>query len=433
MVSSTQWLATASGMSVLERGGNAFDAAVAAGFVLQVVEPHLCGPGGEVPIILYSARDRRVQVVCGQGTAPETATIERFRSLGLARIPGIGPLGACVPGAFGAWMRLLREHGTWTVAAVLEYAIGYASWGFPVAPRLADTVAEMTPTFLAHWPSSAEVYLAGGGTPAGGVARNTALAATYGRIAALAEAAGSDRDRQIDAALDAFYRDFVAEAIDGFFSQPIPTPDGRRDRGLLSGQDMARWSSTVEDPVTFDYRGRTVCKTGPWGQGPVLLQQLAILEGFDLAAMGHLSADWIHTVVETAKLAFADRDAWYGDPDFADVPLAGLLAPGYAAERRALIGDRADMTLRPGRPDGREPRLPEDWEVAAPEADARGERRAGDRRPAWAWGHLPCRRRRPTRQHGRSDAERRLAAVVARRARARLPARDSCADVLARR
>jgi len=372
MVSSTQWLATASGMSVLERGGNAFDAAVAAGFVLQVVEPHLCGPGGEVPILFFSARERRVRVVCGQGPAPAAATIERFRSLGLRHIPGTGPLAACVPGAFGAWMRLLREHGTWSVGAVLEYAIGYASRGFSVAPRLAETIAEVTPAFLAHWPSSAEVYLAGGGNRAGSVARNTTLAATYGRIASLAEAAGPDRERQIDAALNAFYRGFVADAIDDFFRQPIPTPDGRRDNGLLSGDDLARWSPTVEDPVTLDYRGRTVYKTGPWGQGPVLLQQLAILEGFDLAAMGHLSSDWIHTVVEAAKLAFADRDAWYGDPDFADVPLAGLLAPEYSVERRALVGDRADMTLRPGHPDGRKPRLPEGWEGYAAPAPAPG-------------------------------------------------------------
>lgn len=365
MVSSTQWLATASGMSVLERGGNAFDAAVAAGFVLQVVEPHLCGPGGEVPILLYSARERRVEVVCGQGPAPAAATIERFRSLGLARIPGIGPLGACVPGAFGAWMRLLRDHGTWTVAAVLDYAIGYASRGFPVAPRLAKAVSAIAPTFIEHWPTSAEAYLAAGNPQAGSITRNQMLAATYARIADIAEAAGGDRDRQIDAAVGAFYRGFVAEAIDDFNRRPIATPDGRGDRGLLSGDDLAAWSPSVEDPVMFDYRGRTVCKTGPWGQGPVLLQQLAILEGVDMGAMGHLSAKWIHTVIEVAKLAFADRDAWYGDPDFVDVPLSDLLAPAYSTGRRALVGDEADMTLRPGHPDARVPRLPEGWDALA--------------------------------------------------------------------
>jgi gamma-glutamyltranspeptidase/glutathione hydrolase len=262
-------------------------------------------------------------------------------------------------------MRLLRDHGTWTVGAVLEYAIGYASRGFPVAPRLAETVAAIAPTFLEHWPTSAEVYLATGSPTAGGVARNETLAATYGRIAAIAEAAGPERERQIDAALDAFYRGFVAEAIDDFCRRPISTPDGRHDRGLLSGDDLAGWSPAVEDPVTLDYRGRTVCKTGPWGQGPVMLQQLAMLEGLDLDAMGHLTPEWIHTVVEVAKLAFADREAWYGDPDFVDVPLAGLLAQDYSVDRRALVGGHADMTLRPGHPDGRIPRLPEGWDGPA--------------------------------------------------------------------
>jgi len=362
MVSSTQWLATASGMSVLERGGNAFDAAVAAGFVLQVVEPHLNGPGGEVPILLYSAGAQQVRVICGQGVAPDAATIDWFRDHDLGRVPGTGLLAACVPGAFGGWMRLLRDYGTWTPAAVLEYAIGYAARGFPVAPRLAETIAAAHATFAELWPTSATVYLANGLPRVGDVLRNDTLATTYARIAKAATAAGPDRERQIEAAVDAFYRGFVADAIDTFARKPIATPDGLRHPGLLRGDDLADWEPALEEPVTLEYAGRTVCKTGPWGQGPVLLQQLGILDSLGARDRGYLSAEWIHIVVEAAKLAFADRDAWYGDPDFAEVPLADLLSPAYAAERASLVTDRADHDLRPGRPGGRTPRLPTGWD-----------------------------------------------------------------------
>ncbi len=362
MVSSTQWLATGAGMSVLERGGNAFDAAVAAGFVLQVVQPHQNGPGGEVPIIIHSVRDGAVRVVAGQGPAPATATIEHFRDLGYDRIPGTGPLAACVPGSFGAWMRLLRDYGTWDVGAVLEYAIGYARDGFPASPGMVEAIDALAPVFERHWPTSAALYL----RPrivAGDMVRNPVLAETYQRVAeAAAAGGGGGREAGIDAATDAWYRGFVAEAIDRFARAPIADAEGRVARGLLTAEDMAAWQPTIEDPVTLEYRARTICKTGPWGQGPVLLQQLAVLDGIDLPSLGHLSADWIHTVVEGGKLAFADRDAWYGDPAFVDVPLEDLLDPAYATERRGLIGPQADLTLRPGRPGGRAPHLPDGWE-----------------------------------------------------------------------
>jgi gamma-glutamyltranspeptidase/glutathione hydrolase len=227
---------------------------------------------------------------------------------------------------------------------------------------LAETVSAIAPTFIEYWPSSAEVYLHGAAARVGGTVRNEALANTYRRIVGYAEAAGGDRDRQIEAALDAFYQGFVADAIDSFLSRPVPTADGRRDSGLMTGDDLARWKPSIELPVTLDYRGRTVCKPGPWSQGPVLLQQLAILEGFDLAGLGHLSPEWVHVVVEASKLAFADREAWYGDPDFADVPLAGLLDQQYSDERRKLIDDRASDALRPGHPLQQTPRLPSGWQ-----------------------------------------------------------------------
>jgi len=360
MVSSTHWLASSAGMAMLERGGNAFDAAVTAGFVLQVVEPHLNGPGGEVPILAYSAERDRVVVVGGQGVAPGAATIAHFRDLGLDLVPGSGLLPACVPGAVGAWLELLGRLGSMRLRDVLEPAIGYADGGYPVVPQIAATISGVEQLFREEWASSAAVYLPGGGVPRpGGRLRNPALAATWRRLLAEAEAASSDRDGQVEAARAAFYEGFVAEAVDRFVAATeVMDSSGRRHRGLLSGDDLARWRAGVEQPATFDYHGVRVCKTGPWGQGPVFLQQLGLLAGFDLDAMGLGGADYVHTVAECAKLAFADREAWYGDPAFVDVPLEGLLDPAYADRRRALVGEHASLGLRPGSVDGRDPRLP---------------------------------------------------------------------------
>ncbi|MFL5978782.1 MAG: gamma-glutamyltransferase family protein [Gaiellaceae bacterium] len=335
MVASTHWLASAAGMTMLERGGNAFDGAVAAGFVLQVVEPHLNGPGGEVPILLYSAERDEVLVVDGQGTAPAAATIERFHDLGHELVPGTGLLAACVPGAFDAWLLLLRDFGTLPLAEVLEPALGYAENGYPLVPGISRSIAKVEQVFRDEWPGSAELYLP---VPkAGTLFRNRALAATYRRV--LAESSG-----EIDAARDAFYRGFVAQAIDAF---------SREHGGLLDGDDLASWQASVERPVTRAYQGWDVSKTAAWGQGPVFLQQLALLDGFELGE--RVGPDFVHTVVECAKLAFADREAWYGDTD---VPLDELLSPEYAAERRKLVGDEASGELRPGSPGEREPRLP---------------------------------------------------------------------------
>jgi gamma-glutamyltranspeptidase / glutathione hydrolase len=359
MVASTHWLASAAGMGILERGGNAFDAAVAAGFVLQVVEPHLNGPGGEVPILLHSAERDEVLVVAGQGPAPAAATIDRFRALELELVPGTGLLAACVPGAFDAWMLLLREFGTLTPAEVLEPAIGYAERGYPLVPGISAMIASVEELFRGEWPESARLYLRGNGVPApGSLFRNAELAATYRKIAAQGAGAGGDRERQIEVARDAFYRGFVAEAIAAYLERAeAMDSSGRRHRGLLAGDDLASWRATIEPPIGFGYRGVTVYKTGPWGQGPVLLQQLALLEGFDLAAMGRDGAELVHTVVECAKLAFADREAWYGDPDFVEVPLGELLSPDYTDQRRALVGEEASGELRPGSPGARAPRL----------------------------------------------------------------------------
>jgi len=317
-------------MAVLERGGNAFDAACAAGFVLQVVEPHLNGPGGDLPAVFFAAEAAEPLVLCAQGVAPAAATIARFRSLGLEAVPGVGPLAACVPGSFGGWLLLLEQFGTWPLADVLAYAIGYAEEGYPVVPGLTATIDRVAP-LLREWPASAALYL-----PAprpGTLFRNPQLAETWRRV--LRDSGGT-----LEGARRAYYEGFVADEIDR---------SSRGHGGLLEAEDMARWRATLEPPLTVSYRGLTVCKTDAWGQGPAGLQQLAVLDGIDLAALSE--AELVHVVTEAAKLAFADRDACYGDG--ADV--SELLTPAYAAERRALIGERASAELRPGR--GRLPRL----------------------------------------------------------------------------
>ena len=362
MVASTHWLASAAGMRMLELGGNAFDAAVAAGLTLQVVEPHLNGPGGDLPVLFWSQRERRVQVLCAQGVAPAAATIERFMQLGLDQVPGTGLLASCVPGAFDGWLTLLRDHGTMPVADVIEPALRYAEHGYPVVPGIAAAIESVRSLFESEWPTSAAVYLPDGAPPTPGSRfGNLVLAATYRRLAGVAASCGGDRERGIEATRACWHTGFVAEAIAEFCgADELLDSSGERHAGLLSGHDLASWESHYESPLTLDYEGLTICKTGPWGQGPVFLQQLAVLRGFDLGAMGLGSAQYVHTIVECAKLALADREAWYGDPAFAEVPLAQLLSDGYNAERRGLVSELASGELVPGWPGGRAPTLP-DW------------------------------------------------------------------------
>ncbi|WP_226485420.1 gamma-glutamyltransferase family protein [Streptomyces parvulus] len=366
MVSSTHWLASQSAMAVLEDGGNAYDAAVAGAFVLHVVEPHLNGPAGEVPILLAPAHGE-VRVLCGQGVAPAGASVAHYKGLGLDLVPGTGPLAAAVPGAFDAWLLLLRDHGTKTLADVLKYAIGYAEDGHAPVERVAETVETVRNLFETEWTTSAEVYLPDGRPPRPGeLFRNPALAATWKRL--LAETAGAgDRAAEIDAAREVWRCGFIAEALVRQAVRPTMDTSGERHTGTLTAADLAGWSAHYEAPATYDWNGWTLCKAGPWSQGPVLLQQLALLPP-ELPAYG--SADYLHLLIEGCKLAMADREAWYGDADGADrVPLGDLLSDGYNAVRRGLVGDRASFELRPGAPGGRTPRLSAHALLAADEAE----------------------------------------------------------------
>jgi gamma-glutamyltranspeptidase/glutathione hydrolase len=359
VVSSTHWIASGVGMSILEKGGNAFDAAVAAGFTLQVVEPHMNGLGGDAVLIACTA-DGRPKVICGQGTSPANATVAHYKSEGLDLVPGTGLLAATVPGAFDAWMVMLRDYGTMTLAEVLSPAIGYAKNGFPLLGGVAGAVSSVAEIFRAHWTSSAATWMPGGAIPtAGALFTSPKLAETLQRLLAEGASAGPDREAQIEKARAAYYKGFVAEAIDKFCrTTDVMDVSGKPHKGVLSGADMTAWQATIEDPATYNYRGMTVCKAGPWSQGPVLLQVLALLQGYDVPSMNTVGPEFVHLLVEATKLAYADREAWYADPNFADVPLDALLSDAYNAERRKLIGEHASMEMRPGSPGGRAPFMP---------------------------------------------------------------------------
>ena len=349
IVTSTHWVASAVGMSILEKGGNAFDAGVATGFALQVVEPHLNGPGGEVPLILAPYNKDPI-VICGQGVAPEAANLKTFKDMGLNIVPGSGLLPAVVPGAFDAWMLLLLNFGTMTLREVLEPAISIAIKGYPLVPNIINTIKSVEQLFKDEWTSSAEIYLPKGSLPQeGDFFTNKKMAETYLRIINEAEAKSKDKKEQIQQARNIWSKGFIAEEIDNYCkNNSVMDTTEKRHKGLLTADDLADWSATIEKPCSYNYKNYTVCKTGPWGQGPTFLQQLALLKNFDLDALDENSPEFVHLVVEATKLAFADREAFYGDTNFNEVPMETLLSEDYNKDRRNLITDHASMEVRPG-------------------------------------------------------------------------------------
>ncbi len=356
MTSSTHWLATAAAQAVLERGGNAFDAACAGAFVLHVVEPHLNGPGGDMTGIFVTAANPADPVVLmGQGPAPAGATVEHFRAEGLELVPGSGALAAAVPAAVDAWLLLLRDHGTWELDAVWEFAIGYARDGHPVLGRVGATIATVAELFREHWPSSAALWMPAGRIPEEGeLIRNPAYARTLQRLIA-AGADAPSREERIDAARREWREGFVAEAMAESVKTPHRHSSGTDHRGVLGLADMAGFEAGYEPAATTEFRGHTIAKTGPWGQGPALLQTLVILAGFDDDRLDPSTELGIHTILEAQKLALADREAYYGDTD---VPLEYLLSEEYASVRRDLIGEQASHDFRPGDVPGHEPYWP---------------------------------------------------------------------------
>lgn len=345
MSASTHWLATASAQAVLERGGNAFDAAVAGAFVLHVVEPHLNGPGGDLVALFATAEDPTPVVLSGQGPAPARATVEHYRAEGLELVPGSGALAAAVPGAVDAWLLLLKDHGTWELADVLAFAIGYAEDGHPVLERVCATIRTVAPLFAEHWPTSAEHWMPGGRIPEPGeLIANPAYARVLRGLIAAGDPAGS-REQRIEAARTEWATGEVATAAAAFVRTPHRHSDGADHAGVIASDDFAAYRAGYEPAVTLEFRGNTIAKAGAWTQGPALLQTLAILDGFGDDRLDPSTELGAHTVLEAQKLAYADRDAYYGD---ADVPLDVLLSPAYADGRRALIGDTASAEIRPG-------------------------------------------------------------------------------------
>lgn len=362
MSASTHWLATQTAQAVLERGGNAFDAAVAAGFVLHVVEPHLNGPGGDMTGLFATAEAPVPQVLMGQGPAPAGATIEHFRAEGLDMVPGAGALAAAVPGAVDAWLVLLRDHGSWDIADVLAYAIGYAENGHPIHAGTCAAIAAAAETFRAHWPSSAAQWLPGNQVPEpGDLVRMPGYASTLKRLLTAADEAGAAGDGGADtdvrvARIEAVRRQwregFVAAEAAAFIRAPHMHSSGSMHAGVLTVEDTAGFSAGYEEPVSIEFRGHTIAKTGPCGQGPVLLQTLRILDGFDDADLDPSTERGAHTILEALKLALADRDTHYGH---GEVDLETLLSEEYAASRRELISEWASLDFRPGLRDEGEP------------------------------------------------------------------------------
>jgi gamma-glutamyltranspeptidase / glutathione hydrolase len=350
MVATTHWLASQSAMAVLERGGNAFDAAVAAGFVLHVVEPHLNGPGGDL-VGLIAPVGQPTRVLAGLAAAPRAASVATYRALGLDSVPGAGFLAATVPGAFDAWLLLLRDHGTWELDEAIEFALDYAEHGYPVLPAVARTIDAVGSLFRSAWPSSASAWL---GVTADTIHTRPEWAITLRRL--IAAANGDTRRQRIDAVRAEWSSGFVAAAIADFVATPLRDSSGADHAGVITSEDLADYRATWEAPVEFEFRGHTVVKAGAWTQGPSLLQSLAILNGFEDDSLDPGTEQGAHTILEVLKLALADRDAWYGDDG--TTPLGTLLSDDYAAGRRALVSDVASTEQRPGSPGGRTPRMP---------------------------------------------------------------------------
>ena len=352
MVTSNHYLASVAGLQALKRGGNVVDAGSTMWFCLTVLKPWLVGVAGEVPILIYWADEEKVLAVNGQGPMPEAATIDWFVDHGYNLIPEDGFLPAVVPGAFDAWLTILDEYGTMSLSDVMAPAIRLAGEGFPVYPGLITALKLRAKRFMEEWQESAAIYLPNGKIPkVGTILKTTNWAKTFSQVAEVENNEKKwGRSSGIDAARDYFYRGPIAKEIIEYM-QTFKCKDvyGQEHHGLLTLDDMAEYEARIEDPITTNYRGFDVYKCNTWCQGAVLLQQLNLLEGYDLSSMGHNTLEYLHTYIECAKLAFADREQYYADPDCADVPLEMLLSKEYSRKRRGLVDyEVASLDMRPG-------------------------------------------------------------------------------------
>jgi gamma-glutamyltranspeptidase/glutathione hydrolase len=353
LITTEHYLSAQAGAGVLRDGGNAVDAAMAAILVEGLVNPHMHTLGGEIVMLYADGKRGDVHVLNGNTVAPQGLTLERCRAAGLQALPPEHPYAWGVPAAPGAIAAALAAWGTRRFADVAAPALDLARQGFPMHPGLRGpgenlSIAGDAEKFRARWPSTAALYLPGGRPPeVGALFRNEALAATLAHLVEAERRAGGDRVRGLMAMREAFYCGEPATAVEAFV---------REQGGVMTREDLARYEARIERPLRRDFQNFAVCKCPPWSSGGVFLQALALLDPATLWAAGHNSADYLHTIVEALKLAFADREQYYGDPRFVDVPIDMLLSDAYAACRRPLIDvGRASFDLRPGDPIGCRP------------------------------------------------------------------------------
>ncbi|MDA4129889.1 MAG: gamma-glutamyltransferase family protein [Thaumarchaeota archaeon] len=351
VVSAGHYLATISGIQVLERGGNAFDAAAAVGFALTVLEPHQNSLGGEVPIVLYSQKEDRVLSFSGQGPAPLAANIEWFRARGIDLIPGDGFLPAVVPSVVGTWIQVLKQLGTMKFRDVAESAIQLAENGFPMYSALNQVIIENSERFQNDWITTGKVFIPGGTIPEEGeIFRQPQLAKTL-RLLVEAEEKGANREDGLENVRREFYEGCISSRILSFLDSFESTDStGTKHKSFLKPEDFSSYKTKIEDTASTSFHEYEVFKCGPWTQGPVFLEQLNILESFDLRTLSHNSVDYLHVLIEAAKLAFADREEYYGDPNFASVPLSMLLSKEHGAD----LAQRIDMNRASSNEDPRD-------------------------------------------------------------------------------
>jgi gamma-glutamyltranspeptidase/glutathione hydrolase len=326
------------GLDILQRGGNAIDAGVAVGIALNVVHAHECNFLGVAPTVLYRADQREVVTIDGLGWWPKAASVEYFQEHYNGELPA-GMLRALTPGAADAWITALSRYGTMSFAEVAGPSIALAEAGFPAYRYLVSAI-KAAPEVYQRFPGNAAVFMPNGRAPeVGELFYQTDLAATLWEIVtAEGEHRSEGRKQGLAAARDYIYKGALAEKVVAYCQE---------QGGLLTLEDLAAYHVRCDPPVTVNYRGYDVYGTGPWGQGPVFPQALKLLEGFDLKAMGHNSAEYLHTVIQALNLAFADREQYIADPAYVDVPMDELLSEAYLSERRKLIDPNRAWTEMP--------------------------------------------------------------------------------------
>jgi len=348
MVGAANNLEVEAGLRILTKGGNAIDAGVATVLAAAVTEQSRFGLGGEMPLLVKLA-GKPVIAISGIGTAPAKATVEFYKNRHaelwededrIAPIPAIGILSAPVPGVFDGVILALSRYGTMSFAEVAAPAIDYAASGFPIAEEFAAFIRG-NQRFLELWPASRDFFLPGGTSPdRGEIFREPTLARTLRALVAVEKKAAGDRQAKLRAVRDYFYKGALANRIAAF---------SEHNGGLIAYKDLAGFHAETDRPRSTTFHGYEIVKPGFWTQGPVMLEALNLLEGYNLRSLGQNSPEYLHTVIEAVKLAFADRDRYYGDPKFSHIPEEILLSKSYAAERVKLIDPaHASLEHRPG-------------------------------------------------------------------------------------